>query len=310
MKALRLAAPKQPEIVHIGQPVCTSGQALIKVLACGLCGSDLNAWRGVQGVAFPMAPGEPGREVWGEIAALGESHQHFAVGQKVTGLVKAGFAEYALAELHELAPLGRFHGNHVTLGEPLACAANVVRRARVRAGDSLAIVGFGYLAALIVQLLDHRPERWIALARREDNLRLARELGGEAFAYDAVPGDAWDSFDVVIEAAGVQQTLDYATWLTTYAGRLVIAGYHADGPRTVNMQSWNWKGIDVVNAHERDPDVCMRGLGDGLRAVEERGLKLDRLLTHSWPLAGAGEAFAAAENHPAGYVKGVVRPWA
>ena len=46
-------------------------------------------------------------------------------------------------------------------------------------------------------------------------------------------------------------------------GRLVIAGYHQDGPRQVNMQLWNWRGIDVINAHERDP----RRYVDGMRAA-------------------------------------------
>ena len=50
-------------------------------------------------------------------------------------------------------------------------------------------------------------------------------------------------------------------------GRLVVAGYHQDGPRQVNMQDWNWKGIDVVNAHERDPAVHRHGLREAVAAV-------------------------------------------
>lgn len=50
-------------------------------------------------------------------------------------------------------------------------------------------------------------------------------------------------------------------------GRLVVAGYHQDGPRQVNMQDWNWKGIDMVNAHERDPAVHRQGLREAVAAV-------------------------------------------
>lgn len=56
-------------------------------------------------------------------------------------------------------------------------------------------------------------------------------------------------------------------------GRLVVAGYHQDGPRQVNMQDWNWKGIDVVNAHERDPAVHRQGLREAAAAAAA-----DRLL--------------------------------
>ena len=67
----------------------------------------------------------------------------------------------------------------------------------------------------------------------------------------------------VIEAVGLQWPLDLAGELTGERGRLVIAGYHQDGPRQVNMQLWNWRGIDVINAHERDPQRYV----DGMRAA-------------------------------------------
>jgi len=114
---------------------------------------------------------------------------------------------------------------------------------------------------------------------------------------------------VVIEAAGVQQTLDFATWLTAYAGRLVIAGYHADGPRTINMQSWNWKGIDVINAHERQPSVYVRALAEAFDRLSHRpGIELASLMTHRWSLEQAAEAFRTAESRPHGFIKGVISP--
>ena len=66
----------------------------------------------------------------------------------------------------------------------------------------------------------------------------------------------------VIEAAGAQATLGLAPALTGTYGRLIIAGYHQDGPRQVNVQLWNWRAIDVINAHERieqsQPRVCVK----------------------------------------------------
>jgi hypothetical protein len=55
---------------------------------------------------------------------------------------------------------------------------------------------------------------------------------------------------------------DLAGELCAERGRLVIAGYHQDGMRQVNVQLWNWRGIDVINAHERDPQAYV----DGMRA--------------------------------------------
>ena len=47
----------------------------------------------------------------------------------------------------------------------------------------------------------------------------------------------------------------------------MIAGYHQDGPRQVNMQLWNWRGLDVINAHERDPAVYVQGIREAVEAV-------------------------------------------
>jgi len=90
-------------------------------------------------------------------------------------------------------------------------------------------------------------------------------------------------------------------------GRLVVAGYHQDGPRQVNMQDWNWKGIDVVNAHERDPAVHRQGLQEAVAAVAggRAGGRIDlgRLLTHVYPLDRLGEAITATRDKPQGFVK-------
>jgi threonine dehydrogenase-like Zn-dependent dehydrogenase len=311
MRAAQLKAPEQPRLVEVEQATPGPGEVLVKVLACGLCGSDLNAWRGVPGTNYPLAPGRPGHEVWGEVASIGPDVGGFAPSQKVTGLLQAGYAQYALARADELLRVPASFGDRPLLGEPLACAANVVRRMRWQPSDRLAVVGFGYLAALVLRLLfPTSTGSWVVVTRRPESRALALQLGAEAaYGFADVPAACWDSFPIVLEAAGVQQSLDYATWLTAYGGRLVIAGYHADGPRTVNLQSWNWKGIDVVNAHEREPAVYLRGLREGLQIVERHGLDLTSLITHHWPLDQIDQAFRTAVDRPPEYVKGAVLPW-
>ena len=110
----------------------------------------------------------------------------------------------------------------------------------------------------------------------------------------------------VIEAVGKQWPLDLASALVGFGGRLIVAGYHQDGPRQVNMQDWNWKGIDVVNAHERDPAVNLRGLREAVDAVASGRIDLAPLLTHRYPLERVGEAIEATRDKPEGFVKAVV----
>ena len=131
---------------------------------------------------------------------------------------------------------------------------------------------------------------------------MARHFGAETPS----PGDVEDaSCDVAIEAAGVQDTLDLAARLVRVRGRLVVAGYHQDGPRTVDVQSWNWRGIDVVNAHERAPQVYVEGIRRAADLVAGGVLEPEPLYT-PFPLEQAAEAFEAARTRPEGFVKAVV----
>lgn len=69
------------------------------------------------------------------------------------------------------------------------------------------------------------------------------------------------------------------------------------------MQQWNWKGIDVVNAHERDPAAYVRGIQQAISASMTGILSPEHLYTHTYPLAELGAALEATRDHPPGFVK-------
>jgi threonine dehydrogenase-like Zn-dependent dehydrogenase len=111
----------------------------------------------------------------------------------------------------------------------------------------------------------------------------------------------------VIEATGKQWPLDIAGEITAVRGRLIIAGFHQDGLRQVNVQSWNWKGIDVINAHERDPQEYIRGMKAAIEAVLSGTLKPRQLFTHIYKFEDLNSAFKDMTEGRDGYLKGVVR---
>src|SRR5205085_12127062 len=128
-------------------------------------------------------------------------------------------------------------------------------------------------------------------SRRRFALQLAKQFGAAAViegADEAVENvrqlTAGKFCDVVLECAGKQPALDLAAELTRERGRLVIAGYHQDGLRQVNMQLWNWRGLDVINAHERDPHIYRAGMQAAVEAVENGLLDPRLLYTHQFPL--------------------------
>jgi threonine dehydrogenase-like Zn-dependent dehydrogenase len=121
---------------------------------------------------------------------------------------------------------------------------------------------------------------------------------------DAASGD----FECVIECAGTQEALDAAAALVAERGRLLIAGFHQDGARTVDMQSWNWRAIDVVNAHERDPLVYVEAMREAAELAAAGDLDVAALVTHRFPLERVADAFEAARTRPSGFVKAWVAP--
>jgi threonine dehydrogenase-like Zn-dependent dehydrogenase len=319
MRSAVLLEPRRFAIDSLAPPVPGEGEILLKVRGCGVCGSDMGPWKGIPGLSYPMQPGAPGHEVFGTVEALGSGVEGLALGAPVTALSYRAYAEYDVARAGDVVPLPSSLAGRVVLGEPMACAVNVSRRAEVAAGDVVVLLGTGFLGALLLQLLRvpgaPRPSRVIAVSRRRLAAEWADRLGvDESLTYEddvrARVGAATGGrmADVVIEATGKQQPLDLAAELTRVRGRLVVAGYHQDGPRTVNMQLWNWRGIDVINAHERDPEIYKRGMEEGVRLLAAGGLDLAPLITHTFPLAEINRAFSTAEERPAGFLKSVVLP--
>jgi threonine dehydrogenase-like Zn-dependent dehydrogenase len=194
---------------------------------------------------------------------------------------------------------------------------NILRRSGIEAGQTVAIVGIGFLGAVLTRLAANAGARVIAISRRPFSLEVARSMGAaETIAMD----DHWRIIETVremtgggfcarvIEAVGKQWPLDLAAELTGERGRLVIAGYHQDGPRQVNMQLWNWRGLDVINAHERDPAIYLSGVRAAVAAVTAGELEVAPLITHSYPLDRLDEALAATRDRPEGFLKAVVVP--
>jgi len=157
--------------------------------------------------------------------------------------------------------------------------------------------------------------RVIAVSRRPFALEVARSQGAAITLpladHDRIVGEVerltgGAGADRVIEAVGLQQPLDLAGRLTRVRGRLVIAGYHQDGTRQVDMQLWNWRGIDVINAHERDPEIVLDGIRGAVAAVADGTLDPAPLYTHRFELDRLGEALETMRRRPDGFLKALV----
>ncbi|MFL6862278.1 MAG: zinc-binding dehydrogenase [Allosphingosinicella sp.] len=315
MRAAVLTGAGRFRIEEVPRPEPGPGQVRIRLEGCGVCASNLTPWAGPEWMRFPTEPGALGHEGWGRIDAIGPDVSGLEEGARVAGLSGNSYAEYDLAEASTLVALPSALDDVAFPAEPFGCAMNIFRRSGIEPGQSVAIVGIGFLGAILTRLASEAGAHVIAISRRPCSLALARKMGAaETIAMDdhhaiidrvkALTGGRL--CERVIEAVGKQWPLDLAAELTGEGGRLIVAGYHQDGPRQVNMQLWNWRGFDVVNAHERDPAVSVQGMREAVEAVAGGRIDPGPLLTHLYGLDGLGDALDATRDRPPGFVKALV----
>jgi len=195
---------EERDIPHPG-----AGQVLVKVVACGICHSDIYTKQGVYGTVFPRAPGH---EAAGTVAALGEGVTTFKVGDrvgagwhgghcnscdscnraefvlckngKITGITHdGGYGEYMVVPVNSLARIPE--GIPFEEAGPLLCAGitvfNSLRNVGARAGDVVAVQGLGGLGHLAVQFANKMGFKVVALSTSPDKKQLAEELGAHIY---------------------------------------------------------------------------------------------------------------------------------
>jgi len=270
MLAGSVLAPGTARTSRVSVPEAAPDEVLVHVEGCGVCGSSLPYWTGREWFTYPGAPGAPGHEVWGRLED----------GRRVAALCYRGYAELDVAAADTIVELPAELDDLPFQGEALACAVNVAAAAR---GERVAVVGMGFLGTAVARILGDVTE-----IRRDT----------------AVEGP----FDVVVEAAGTQDALDTASRLVAPGGHLVIAGYHQDGLRSIDLGSWNWRAIEIVNAHERDRQAYVRGMREAIALALDGIIDLEELVTHRFPLERLEDAFELARTRPRGFLKAVVCP--
>jgi threonine dehydrogenase-like Zn-dependent dehydrogenase len=315
MRAAVLIGPGQVDVREIARPKPSAGQVRIRLEGCGVCASNLVPWSGPDWMHFPTEPGALGHEGWGMIDAVGDGVKSVAPGDRVAALSYHSYAEYDVADAACVVNLPDALAQLPFPGEPLGCAFNIFRRCDIAPGQTVAIIGIGFLGAILTKLASDAGARVIAISRRRYSLELASAMGAtETIVMDDhqrivaqvkdLTGGAF--CDRTIEAVGKQWPLDLAAELTRQRGRLIVAGYHQDGPRQVNMWLWNWRGLDVISAHERDPAIYLDGIRAAVEAVAGGQLDPRPLFTHAYPLDRLDEALNATRDRPDGFLKALV----
>jgi threonine dehydrogenase-like Zn-dependent dehydrogenase len=307
---MKAAVLKRDGFVLREEPALVPGpdQIVVRSLALGVCEGDLFRYRtradlGKSEVAL-------GHEGTGEIVALGEAVRGFAIGQRVTTLGGL-FGEYYIASQDVATPVPASVDPVYALGEPLACCVHASTRFGIHPGDRVLLVGCGFMGSMCMHLARMQGAAEIVVLEPMGWRRQNAIGWGADAAYDPNTADlsSLGLFDVILEATGVQSGIDVIAPLIKQHGRAVIIGYHqaGQGMRLVDMKTWNFKAIDVVNGHVRRNDEKLQAQRAAMALMSAGLLPLSDLVT-AYPFADINVALNDLDTRKEGLYKAVLVP--
>lgn len=286
MKALVFEKPGRASIQVIHEPRVVDGDILLKVRMVGLCGTDLNSFRGTNPlVSFPRIPGHEvcatvvqgdgldtvlavGADValcpyksCGRCAPCLRGRQNACQSNETLGVQRDGaLTEFIVMPREKLYP-ARLIAKELCLVEPLAVAFHAIARGRVNANDTVAIFGCGGVGLGIVAAGSFRGARTICIDVTDEKLELARLAGGthtinsgrEPLHDRLLQITEGRGPDVVIEAVGSAATFRAAVEEVSFGGRVVYLGY-AKEPVSYESRLFVQKELDVMGSRNAQPE--------------------------------------------------------
>ncbi|MGL4488803.1 MAG: zinc-dependent alcohol dehydrogenase family protein [Rhizobiaceae bacterium] len=300
MKAIRLESVGQLFARDVAEPNPGPDDLLVRVEASGICGTDRHLFHG----EFPCTPPVTlGHEFSGIVEAVGAGVSGYTVGSRVTvdpniscgrcvrcheGRVNlcehlqaigihrnGGLAEYVVVPQQQAFVLPTtLNPHHGAFCEPLACCIHGIDVASIRAGSSVLVLGGGVIGLLTVQLAKLAGANNVILATRQKAKRdLAEQLGATS-TIDPTKHDITTEVirrtsggaDVVMECAGVPQTIEDAPRLARRGGTVVIVGVVAQGTK-INYEPFDllFREVNIKTSflnpftHRRAADMIAGG---------------------------------------------------
>jgi 2-desacetyl-2-hydroxyethyl bacteriochlorophyllide A dehydrogenase len=321
VKALLIDRPGHARLVAVAEPEPAADEVLLRVRTVGLCGSDLNTFRGLNPlVSYPRVPGH---EVAATVERVGSAvpAARFPAGLNVTampytscggcaacrsGRVNAcrnnqtlgvqrdgAITEWIAVPWQNVLSADGLSLRALALVEPLSVGFHAVARARVAAGDTVAVIGCGAVGIGAVAGAARRGATVIAVDVEDSKLELARRAGA-IYGVNSRTDRLHDGLrrltngegpDIVIEAVGHPETFLSAVGAVAFAGRVVYIGY-VRSPVCYDTTQFVKKELDILgsrNAREADFRAVIAHVRDG-------GLPIDDLVTRVAPIDEAGDA--------------------
>ncbi|MCD6538560.1 zinc-dependent alcohol dehydrogenase family protein [Candidatus Bathyarchaeota archaeon] len=340
MKAAVLYGVRDLRLEDVPKPEISDNEVLIRVNACGICGTDIHIYRGewktntpiILGHEFSGVIADVGREVKGlnvgdpvvaepnipcgscYFCRMSERN-YFCENLEATGVtVNGAFAEYVKVVASNVYRLPKAYNlDEAALIEPLACCVRGIDQAKIKVGDTVAIIGAGPVGLILLQLALQSGASMVIQTDMEDSrLSLAKDLGAD-HTINVTKADPVESIkeltggygvDVAIEAVGKPEAITQAMRATRRGGRLVIFGVSPeDAVWKVRPFELYDKELTIKTSY-RSPYTFQRAVKIAVSGL----VRLKPLISHVFKLDEIHGAFEVAEKRLEGAVKVLVKP--
>ncbi len=332
MKALFITGPGRSELRDLPPPVPGRGEVLLRTRLVGMCGSDLNTFRGKNPmVTYPRIPGheiaatieaigpavpsdfEPGIDVTvspytscGQCASCRRNRPNACQANQTLGVQRDGaMAGYFVAPWEKLYRAEGLSLRELSLVEPLSVGFHAAARGRIDSTDTVLVFGCGTVGLGAISAAAFAGARVIAVDVDDTKLEIARQAGAVhllnsrntdmASAVRELTGGHGP--DVVVEAIGLPETFRAAIELVAFTGRVVYVGY-AKEPVTYETKLFVQKELDILgsrNALDEFPTV--------IAALQQGRFPVEAIISRTAPFEEAGDALQDWSDRPHAFTK-------
>lgn len=335
MKTLVIAEPKNMVWATRDKPAPAAGEALIKIIAAGICGTDIHAWGGNQ--PFFSYPRVLGHELCGEVVALGAGVENVAPGQRVALIPylsclrcdacqsgktnccekisvigvhqDGGFCEFLAVPASNLLRVDEVAPDAAALIEPFAISAHAVRRANVSADEHVLVVGAGPIGLGVAAIAAAAGAKVVVADTSEFRRAHVTQALGLA-ALDPTRDDFYDALRAqfngrlalkVIDATGSPAAMNNAVNLMRHGGTVVYVGLHK-GDLTIPDSEFHKKEATLMgsrNATREDFDRVRDLMASGQ-------LRAEMMLNAHFAFSTLDETFEPQVINNRELIKGVI----
>lgn len=332
MLAAVLHGPRDLRVEEVERPAVNPRDVLVKVKACGVCMTDLHMYMWEFPVKTPVILGH---EFSGEVSAIGKDVYGVQVGDRVAVdpvlscsvcdecvsgrdnlcerlmaiggagnvIINGAFAEYAWVPQEAIGKIpSEISFDEGAFVEPLGCCIHGIDRSRVKAGETVVLIGAGPIGLLLLQLIRLAgASQIVVMDLKNERLKLAMKLGAD-LAINPLHEDPLGRLmelthgkgaDLAIEAVGSPATVKQAIQMVKKGGRVNIFGV-APVNSKIDTSPFDiyFREIEVVGTYAITREAFRRSIA----MLQSGRIKIEPLITERFPLSDIAKAFTLVEK--------------